>query len=175
MKLELPHRITAENAQQIWGWFQARGGISLWASVDLSDPGRTWTCPLRGPDGEPCKKQNWKMENAPYATITDPTQVVVDVPKEVKRFHVAIRRGSGFMQMVLTDGSTRKVKRAVEKAGEQAWYVFDYFTQEAVILVPGETTPLPEYAAKHLTPTPGATDVQGNENRETAAAGAPGE
>ena len=40
------------------------------------------------------------------------------------------------MTMKLTDGATRRVRRAVAAAGKDAWYAFDYGTQEAVILVP---------------------------------------
>ena len=34
------------------------------------------------------------MEQTPSLTITDPAEVVVDVPKEVKRFRVAIKVGA---------------------------------------------------------------------------------
>ena len=36
-------------------------------------------------------RQDWRMEQTPSLTITDPAEVVVDVPKEVKRFRVAIK------------------------------------------------------------------------------------
>jgi len=45
----------------------------------------------------------------------------------------------------LTSGGTRKVKAAVAKAGDAAWYDFDYSTQEAVILVPETSVLLSDF------------------------------
>ena len=130
---------------QIWQWFQERGGIAVWKSVDMSNPGRSWTTPLRDAEGKPMPKQHWRMEETPSLTITDPAEVVVDVPKEVKRFRVAIKVGAQGMLLKCSDASSRRIRRECEKAGEESWYEFDYATQEAVIFVPGESKPLPEF------------------------------
>jgi hypothetical protein len=45
----------------------------------------------------------------------------------------------------LSDGSNRKVLRAVEAAGDGAYHLFDYVTQEAVIMRPSRVVPLPEW------------------------------
>ena len=141
------HRVLAANAGQIWKWFQERGGIAVWKSVDFATAGQTWTTPLHDAEGQPTKKQSWRMEDTPSLVITDPMEVVVDVPKEIKRFRVAIKMGSQGLMLKCTDAASRRIRRECEKAGEQSWYEFDYGTQEAVIFVPGESQPLPEFIA----------------------------
>lgn len=122
--------VTSENVAWISEWLKTRGGIAIWESLDLSDPGRTVTTPRLQANGEPVTKPGWKYSDAPVRIITDPAEVWVSVDEEVKRFHVA-----GFTLKV-TDGGSRRIRREVEKAGEGAYHVFDYNTQEAVILRP---------------------------------------
>jgi hypothetical protein len=141
----IKHRILAANAVQVWQWFQQRGGIAIWKSVDMSNAGQSWTTPINDAEGNPMPRQNWRMEETPSLTITDPAEVVVDVPKEVKRFHVAIRGGAQGLVLKCSDASSRRIRRECAKAGEQSWYEFDYAAQESVIFVPGESKPLPEY------------------------------
>ena len=96
-------------------------------------------------------KQSWEMANEPYRIITDPAEVEVHVPKEVKRFRVGVRMGSQGFSFKVTDGGSRRIKREVAKAKENygdAWYEFDYSTQEAVIMVPDSKAPLEEFVAK---------------------------
>ena len=139
------HRILAANASRIWNWFQDRGGIAVWKSVDMANPGQTWTTPLNDAEGNPMRRQDWRMEETPSLVITDPMQVVVDVPREVKRFRVAVRAGSQGLSLKCSDASSHRIRRECAKAGEGSWYEFEYSTQEAVIFVPGESKPLPEY------------------------------
>lgn len=139
------HTIVEANVSKILDWFANRGGLAVWQSINLSNPGASWTGPLNDADGKPSTKPNWQCGNEPVCVITDPADVVVEVPKEVKRFHVAIRMGSQGMSYKLTDGSSRRVRAAVAKAGDGAWYEFDYGTQEAVIYVAGDSKPLTEY------------------------------
>ena len=143
----IKHRILAENAAQIWQWFQERGGIAVWKSVDMTNAGRSWTTPLRDAEGNPTPRQDWRMEQAPSLVITDPAEVTVDVPKEAKRFRVAIKVGDQGMLLKCSDASSRRIRRECAKAGDASWYEFDYATQEAVILVLGESKPLPEFVA----------------------------
>ena len=75
------HRILAANADQVWRWFQERGGIAVWKSVDFSTAGQSWTTPLRDSEGNPMPRQNWRMEESPSLVITDPAEVMVDVPE----------------------------------------------------------------------------------------------
>ena len=137
------HRITADNAEKIWAWFQERGGIAIWKSLSLSDPSASWTSPLKGPDGEAPTKPHWSAENEPSEIITDPTQVLVNIPKQVKRFRVGLRLGAQGMMVKCTDAASRRIRKECEKAGPNSWYEFD--EREAVIFVPDKTIPLPEF------------------------------
>lgn len=49
-----------------------------------------------------------------------------------------------------TDASTRRIRAAVERAGEGAYHVFDYMTQEAVIMRPTRQVPIAEYVAARM-------------------------
>lgn len=143
-------RIVEGNAPQIADWFRTRGGICIWRSINLSNIGASWTTPLVGPDGQQPGRPNWQAEPAPSLIITDPAEVVVDTPLEVKRFHVAVRPGAQGLMLKLTDASSARLRREVEKAGEGAWHEFDYMTQEAVIFQPaGKSVPLTEWMVTH--------------------------
>lgn len=122
------YKITTEivNAPQMKKWITERGGIVRWASVDLSDPGAGMLGPRIGPDGKLTTKPHWKMGDEPELHITDPEQVGILTEKEFKTVRIGIQRGSGFMQMVLTDSATRRVREALEEAGEGSRYVFDF-------------------------------------------------
>jgi hypothetical protein len=57
--------------------------------------------------------------------------------EEVRRFRVAVRCSpdrSG--ALVLTDPSARKLLCALHRAGEGAYHLFDYETQEAIVCRP---------------------------------------
>ena len=140
------HRVLAENAALIAKWMQERGGVLVWGSVHLADPGRTWTTPAHNEDGSDVARPHWSATSAPVRTIMDWDEIEVHVPREVKRFHVGIRLGDQGMSYKVTDGGTRRIRAAVAKAGEDAWYEFDYETQEAVIFIPDKVIPLREYA-----------------------------
>ena len=144
------HRILAANAEQVWQWFQERGGIAVWRSIDICTAGQSWTTPLKDSEGNPTRKQDWRMDESPSLVITDPAEVVVDVPREVKRFRVAVRAGSQGLLLKCSEASSRRIRRECAKAGEGAWHEFDYGTQEAVIFVPGESQPLPEYVRARM-------------------------
>jgi hypothetical protein len=141
------HHVLAANADQVWQWFQERGGIAVWRSIDICTAGQTWTTPLHDAEGNPTRKQDWRMEESPSLVITDPAKVVVDVPRELKRFRVAVRVGSQGLTLKCSDAASRRICRECVKAGEDSWYEFDYGTQEAVIFVPGESQPLPGFIA----------------------------
>lgn len=49
------------------------------------------------------------------------------------------------MQIKCTDAATRRIRAEVAKAGDGAYYVFDYATQEAVIMKPESQVSLLEF------------------------------
>jgi hypothetical protein len=137
------HTVTSDNAEQILGWLRTRGGIAIWPSVNMSDLGLSWTTPALT-DGKPTTKPTWQAGETPEI-ITDPAQVLVSVDREVKRFHVAVRTGSQGLSLKVSDGGSRRIRKAVAAAGEGAYHVFDYGTQEAVIMNSVTTVPILEW------------------------------
>lgn len=137
--------VSPENAPKFLEWLKTRGGLAIWRSIDLSDPGASCTTPVNGPDGKPATKPHWKYAEKPERIITDAAEVEVVTAKEVKRFHVAVRRGAQGFKLKLTDASSEKLRAACKRAGPESWYEFDYGAQEAVIFVPDKKIPLSEW------------------------------
>lgn len=138
IKTEGPHRCTEENAPSMANWIKNRHGLALWKSINLNNPNQIWTTPARKEDGSPTDKPHWSVESSPYRIITDPREVIVDVPKEVKRFRVAV-----------TNASSNRVEKALKEFGNNSWYRFDYGTQECVIFVPEYSITLDEWMEKN--------------------------
>jgi hypothetical protein len=143
------HPCSIENAPKFADWVKNRGGIAVWKSVNLSNPGASWSTPANDKEGKPTAKPTWQADNRPEQIITDPDQVEVYVGKEIKRFRVGVKRGDGF-NFVLTDGASRRLKRELAKAGEESFYVFDYSVQEAVILLPDNKITLAEWMEEQV-------------------------
>lgn len=138
------HTVTVSDAPKFIEWIAQRGGVAVWNSINISNPGASWSTPAQNLDGSPAEKPTWQAANNPERIITDAREIDVVVPKEVKRFPVSVRPGDG-LQIVVSDGGTRRIRRELAKAGGAAWYEFDYMTQEAIILVPSETIALDKY------------------------------
>jgi hypothetical protein len=139
------HVVTEENATKFLEWIAKRGGVAVWLSVDLSDPGASMSSPALSLDGQPTPRPHWKVASEPSHIIKNASEIDVVTWKEVKRFHVGIRRVG--MSLKLTDGATRKLRAVVAKVGGDATYRFDYELQEAVVLVPDKTVPLDQWRA----------------------------
>ena len=145
MEKNEPYACNASNAKKIFDWLQNRGGIFIWNSANLSNPGGSWKTPATHEDGTIGTRPTW--EAGSYRHITDVADVKVYIDMEVKRFHVAVRPGG--MGFKVTDGGSRKIRaevaKAEEKYGKPAWHVFDYYSQDAVIMVQEEAIPLSEW------------------------------
>lgn len=139
--------IPAENAAQFKMWFETRGGLAIWGSLDLGNPGQTYTTPRLNKDGVQPDKPHWGATTEPIRIITDISEVEVVTGKEVKRFKVKTRMGSQGLSIKLSDDSSRRLKEAVAKAGKGAWSEFDYKNQQAIIYVPGSRVPLSDWKA----------------------------
>lgn len=142
-----------EDAAKEADWIKNRGGVAVW-EIQLIGGGpnntRAYSTPAQKLDGSPMDKPHWSVGNKPNYIVTDPAEISVVVPREVKRFCVSIRRGKQGMTFKCSDVSSRKIRERVSKAGEGAWYEFDYNTQEAVILVPDQEISLKEWMEKHV-------------------------
>jgi hypothetical protein len=137
------------NAPLFATWIKKRGGLALWASADLGNPSKTWTAPYLEEDGTVKPKQSWQMQDKPREIVTDPAQVRVFDSKELKRFHVGTKK-SGFCSWSVTAAGSCKIEREVEKAGEGAYYEFDYGDwNNCVIMIPTETMTLKEWMEKN--------------------------
>lgn len=128
--------MSEEDAAKYADWISNRGGIAIW-KVQLIGGGpnntKSYSTPANKLDGSPMDRPHWSVGPKPDEIVTDPAEVSVVIPKEVKRFHVALRMGSQGLSVKCTDASSRKIRSAVDKAGKGAWYEFDYSSQEAVI------------------------------------------
>lgn len=131
------------NAPLFLEWLTAGRGLAVWRSLNLSNPGASWSSPARETDGTPKLKPCWEADNKPERVIEDINEVVVDIPRLVKRFRVGVKANGPRFEV--TSGGSRKIKAAVEKAGDHAWYEFDYNTQEALIYAPERTVPLADW------------------------------
>ena len=135
-----------ENVAKYREWLATRGGLAVWKSINFSNLGTSWTTPARTADGQPTPKPTWEADSAPARVVTSEDDVDVVVDKEVKRFRVGVRRGSSNPCLIkVTDGGSRRIRKAVAAAGDGAYHVFDYETQEAVILAPEKRVPLREW------------------------------
>jgi hypothetical protein len=124
-------------------WIKTRGGILVWENVNLSNPGAgPMFTPVRDAEGKTnCKNSppHWTHRYHETCTKIKDFKFVKEMC-EVNRFRVAVRMGSQGLMVKLTDASTKKLNKALDKAkektGQDASYRFDYDTQEAVIEVP---------------------------------------
>ena len=115
-------------------WIKERGGVQVWHNLNLSNPGAgnqftpaTMVIDseedLRGYSGAkmgdtvPYPRPHWSVGAGEIITDISRFRFVKGF-KEVKRIRVAVCRGSGLMYK-LTDGSQRKVDRALETARDK--------------------------------------------------------
>ena len=136
-----------KNVPLFLDWINNRGGIAVWTSVNLSDPARTFSRPLNDLNDKPLPKTGTCGDIIQLARTVEDVEVFV--PREVKRFHVAVRVGSQGLSLKVTDGGTRRLRAEVDKAVEKygtAWYVFDYGSYENAVIMTNDTlTPLSEW------------------------------
>jgi len=137
------HVVSQENASKFLDWIRTRGGLAIWCSVNMSNPGASWTTPVLNQDGTPVTKPIWEADTKPARVITDTSEVEVVTYKEVEQFRVTIRRGG--LLFKCSDTSSRKIRDALARAGKGSVYHFDYETQRAVISVPDKSVPLDQW------------------------------
>lgn len=149
MNNQEPYTCDESNAAKIHDWLLNRSGICIWRSVNLSNPGASWTSPARDADGKEVTKPNWQCGSTPERHITKIEDVSVITAKEVKRFHVATRGSGNGLSIKVTDGGTRRIRAEVAKAergGRKAWYEFEYFEHDnVVVLVESDRVSLSEW------------------------------
>lgn len=144
--------IDPNDAEKIRGWIRSRGGVAIWRSLDLGAPGETFT-PALAEDGAPMGPPGWQYEKAPTAVLTSEEAVTVQTKRHVKDVPIGIERGCG-LTLVLTSASRRRLKDALERIEEAAWYEFGFNDKDrrvAHIFVAAETVPLSSFGKETLT------------------------
>ena len=121
----------SSDAEKIHDWLLNRGGILIWSSINLANPGASWTSPALNADGSPCQKLNWQCGNDPLR-VTSLSDVDVATSAQLASFHVGVRRSG--MSLKVTDAGSRRIREAVEKfeesTGKPVWHAFDYSATE---------------------------------------------
>lgn len=115
----MKHEVDIENAAKFADWIRNRGGVAVWKSHDLGDPGASSSTPALT-DGKPTTSPHWKYTGNPAFVVTDPSEITVYESKVVAHIPVKLKQSQG--RLVLTDASQRKVGRALEQAGEESFY-----------------------------------------------------
>ena len=143
------HTVSPSNAKKFKEWLDTRGGILIWQSINLSNPGASWSTPALNEDGSPYTKPSWQSSNTPARHITDAEDIVVETTRVVDSLHVAVERGCGFSFNLTTASSKRlrdRVSKAEKRYAKEAWYEFDYFSyKNALIVVSDKQIPLLQF------------------------------
>jgi hypothetical protein len=148
------HWCESQNADKFWDWIKNRGGVAVWQSQDLSNPGQSWSTPALTKEGTPYPKPHpWKTKDAPDRVITDPEDILVSEDIEVKRFRIKLEQRG--LKIVVSDAGSARIRREIAQANDRcflregAFNRFDYATQEAVILAPIKVIGLTDWAKQN--------------------------
>lgn len=101
-----------EHAGKYRDWLRTRGGLALWKSVNLSNPGAEWVTPADA------LKPTWEAAQNP-TIVTDPAQVGIYTEVLFKRVRVALRMSGNGLSTKLTDHSQRKLDKALDACREK--------------------------------------------------------
>lgn len=139
---------TEENAAKFWLWLTERGGIAVWNSLDLSSPDKSWSSPAHDVTGKVYNRPSWRTSETPNRIVTDPEDVVVCFDRVVTQFRVTVEHYG--LSIRCSASSSRRIRQECEKAGEGAYYKFDYELQECLIYAPDRMMKLTTWADLNL-------------------------
>lgn len=148
---QFKHECTVDNAPKFLDWIRNRGGVAVWKSINLSNPGASWSSPANNKDGTPMEKPSWQSTNTPVI-FTNPDEIGVATDALFEAFPVALKQNGMFLH--LTDGSQRRVDKALaeceEKHGDAFFRrgVLDIDRPSMGIYYTTEIISLTEWAAK---------------------------
>ena len=110
--------VSLENAPKFADWLANRGGLLVWQSHDLSNPGQSCTTPALT-DGKPTTSPHWRYTANPARHITSAEDIVVYVPRVVREIVVKLQvRGQYGQKLQLTTGSSNRLRRALASAND---------------------------------------------------------
>jgi hypothetical protein len=115
-----------KHASKLASWIKDCEGIAVWQSINLSNPGKQMFTPVKDAAGKPYTKPSWEMGDTPAKIVLAYDDVLLCKDTEVKRFHVAVRQSGNGLTLKCTDASSEKIRKEVEKAGDDSHYEFDY-------------------------------------------------
>lgn len=114
-------------------WIDTRGGVSVWHTVNLSNPGAGYVfTPFRDIDGSENEKPRWDLALKEVVKDID-RFLFAKSAKEVKRIRIYVRMGSQGTMLKLTDSSTDRLYKALDLF-PGSFYKFE--NDEAVIYMP---------------------------------------
>lgn len=118
-------------------WISTRGGVQVWTNQEIgADRGNMFT-PHKSPEGEVYDKPHWAY--AAGELVTDITRFrFVKEMKEVKRLKITLDRRMNGSKVMLTSGSSRKVRAELDKLKEEHKVepVYEFDGNEAVFSIP---------------------------------------
>jgi hypothetical protein len=142
-----PLAVHTFQAAKVAQWIEHCGGVAVWGSQDLADPSKEWLTPAKLTDGSEPRSPHWSAPRMPQRVVADIGQVVVVEHRETARVRIAVRRSSYGMRMKLTDASSSRLLKALEKAGPEAVYVFE--GNMALIFKEVSRVPLADWLRDH--------------------------
>lgn len=156
-----PHIINSADAPRIVEWLQTRGGIRVWENRDIGGDSNGATTPAKTKEGADYPSPHWRFGQEPARTITDPADV--EVATDVVVETITIKLKSSGHRMVLNNASDRRVRAALERAGEGSYYTFGIGNDPAARLInsltvgedictiwrQAQVTPLPLWLQSH--------------------------
>ena len=138
----MPYKITHTAAPKVVEWITTGRKVLVWQSINLSDPGKQVLTPGSDAYGHKTSKPSWEFGNEPIHTFTSLDEFIVQADKVVKRFHVGVRRSGNGLSLKVTDAGSAKIRTAVTKAGEGAYYLFDYAEEKNVVIMAPDGEPV---------------------------------
>lgn len=148
--------ITIAQAAEAIRIAEACGGLALWGSANLSDPGRV-AITGRLHEGQPTAKPHWWCTDQPVRTSVDLADIDVVEDKVEKVVRVHIEMSSNGMMLKCTDASSRKVRAALKKLEDRG--ISPYYRSAADALGPTievlshrRVCSLAEYRTKSVAP-----------------------
>lgn len=125
------HECNEETAPKFLKWISERGGVAVWKSINLSNPGASWSSPATirkgdcdgipsdAPDADeiiPYPKPTWQASNTPII-FTNLDEIGVYTDALYKAFRVGLKMSG--MSSHLTDGAQRKLDKVMTECEEK--------------------------------------------------------
>lgn len=102
-----------EHAGKYRDWLRERGGLAVWKSANLSNPGAEWVTPA-----DVTVKPTWEAQDKP-TIVTDPAEVGIYQEVLYKRVRVALRVSGNGLSTKLTDHSQAKLDKVMSACREE--------------------------------------------------------